>query len=98
MMDATVGNRDKCGRCGARHGGNNHICPVHGAASRGCCNPVCNPAEWRRVNLTWNPESRQYENPRILQPGEIVLEGKSLRERRDKPLTSPREWTGWIIH
>ena len=32
-----VGNRDRCGRCKTRHGGNDHLCPVHGTVSRGCC-------------------------------------------------------------
>lgn len=44
-----VGNRDHCGRCGTRHGGNNHLCPVHGRVSSGCCEPRCDPAEW-----TWS--------------------------------------------
>jgi hypothetical protein len=47
-MDA-VGNNDPCGRCEARHGGNNHSCPVHGRVSKGCCEPSCNPSEWEWV-------------------------------------------------
>ena len=43
-----VGNRDRCGRCQTRHGGNNRLCDVHGAVSEGCCPTVggCNPKEW----------------------------------------------------
>jgi len=44
--DCVVGNRDRCGRCGARHGGNNHLCRVHGAVSEGCCPTDCEPSEW----------------------------------------------------
>lgn len=39
-------NRDKCGRCEASHGGNDHSCPVHGAVSEGCCNPLCDKESW----------------------------------------------------
>ena len=49
MTDHVVGNRDRCGRCGTRHGGNNHHCPVHGAVSEGCCVTPCNPDEWAWV-------------------------------------------------
>lgn len=48
MVEA-VGNRDRCGRCRVRHGGNNHGCPVHGAVSAGCCEPRCDPREWTFV-------------------------------------------------
>jgi hypothetical protein len=41
-----AGNRDQCGRCRVRHGGNDHSCPVHGPVSRGCCVPGCDPDEW----------------------------------------------------
>lgn len=47
-----VGNRDKCRRCGARHGGNNHLCPVHGAVSEGCCEPLCDKADWLVLKTT----------------------------------------------
>lgn len=43
---SAVGNNDRCGRCGTKHGGNNHLCPVHDAVSRGCCEPTCNPKHW----------------------------------------------------
>ncbi len=46
-----VGNRDKCGRCKMRHGGNSHLCPVHGAVSAWCCDPPCNPAEWEGYSI-----------------------------------------------
>jgi hypothetical protein len=49
MREPVVGNRDRCGRCGAHHGGNSHSCPVHGAVSAGCCESMCNPAEWEFV-------------------------------------------------
>jgi hypothetical protein len=39
-----VANHDSCGRCGRPHGGNNHLCPVHGAVSAGCCETTCDPA------------------------------------------------------
>lgn len=45
-MTFVVGNRDRCGRCRARHGGNNHLCDVHGPVSAGCCEPRCNKDEW----------------------------------------------------
>lgn len=48
-IEPVVGNRDRCGRCGARHGGNNHSCPVHGPVSNGCCQPICNEEEWTWV-------------------------------------------------
>lgn len=51
--DPVVGNRDACGRCQCRHGGNNHYCPVHGAVSAGCCEPPCQPEEW-----VWVSEKR----------------------------------------
>ena len=41
MADPVVGNRDRCGRCRTRHGGNDHLCSVHGPVSRGCCEPIC---------------------------------------------------------
>jgi RNA polymerase subunit RPABC4/transcription elongation factor Spt4 len=41
-----VGNRDACGRCHTRHGGNNHYCPVHGPVSEGHCEPVCDWTDW----------------------------------------------------
>ena len=43
-------NRDKCGRCRTRHGGNNHLCRVHGAVSSGCCPTNCAPDEWVHVS------------------------------------------------
>lgn len=45
-MKTESANNDTCGRCKARHGGNNHTCPVHGQVSAGCCEPPCNPEEW----------------------------------------------------
>lgn len=41
-----VGNKDRCGRCGSRHGGNNRLCPVHGAVSVGCCEPMCKKEDY----------------------------------------------------
>lgn len=46
MPGLIVGNRDRCGRCGTIHGGNNHPCPVHGPVSHGCCETRCDPQEW----------------------------------------------------
>lgn len=48
-QDHVVRNRDRCGRCGAIHGGNSHSCPIHGHVSEGCCEPRCNPTEWVSV-------------------------------------------------
>jgi hypothetical protein len=39
-------NHDRCGRCGVRHGGNDHYCRVHGPVSAGCCSPSCQPEQW----------------------------------------------------
>jgi hypothetical protein len=44
-----VGNRDRCGKCGARHGGNNHLCDVHGRVSDGCCSSSCKPGDYVKV-------------------------------------------------
>lgn len=41
-----VGNRDMCGKCGTRHGGNNHRCDVHGRVSQGCCETSCDVADY----------------------------------------------------
>lgn len=46
-----VGNRDRCGNCGTRHGGNNHLCDVHGAVSSGCCEASCAPADYVIVGI-----------------------------------------------
>ena len=54
-MNPVVGNRDRCGRCGTRHGGNNHYCPVHGAVSADCCEPVCSNDDWELVVYQWVP-------------------------------------------
>lgn len=44
-----VGNRDHCGKCKVRHGGNNHLCDVHGVVSEGCCTTSCNRADYVAV-------------------------------------------------
>ncbi len=67
-MNYSAGNRAKCGRCGTRHGGNNHLCPVHGAVSAGCCAPRCNPAEWQRIYRQWNGTAREYDRPSLQAP------------------------------
>lgn len=41
-----VGNRDRCGKCKTRHGGNNHLCDVHGVVSQGCCTRSCEPRDY----------------------------------------------------
>lgn len=49
METLVVGNRDKCGRCDAIHGGNNHYCHVHGKVSEGCCETPCNSSDYVRI-------------------------------------------------
>jgi len=50
MNKPSVGNNDRCGRCGVRHnGGNNHLCQVHGPVSAGCCEPGCRREEWELI-------------------------------------------------
>lgn len=64
-----AGNRDKCGRCETRHGGNNHVCPVHGVTSKGCCDPVCNPNEWTGYSLDTGWVCGQ--PPRLMEPNKV---------------------------
>ncbi len=49
-------NRDHCGRCRTIHGGNNHLCPVHGPVSDHCCRPDCDRNEWA---LLEEPDGRR---------------------------------------
>jgi len=46
MNTEPVRNRDRCGRCKTRHGGNNSLCPVHGPVSKGCCENLCNQGDY----------------------------------------------------
>lgn len=92
-MANIVGNNDRCGLCGARHGGNNHLCPVHGATSEGCCEPTCNPLDWRNVYLTWDDTARRYSHPTLFPPQNWGGH-KMIIERNNKPIDSPRKWTG----
>ena len=64
------GNRDSCGRCLILHGGNDHACTVHGAVSRGCCDPRCNPVDWQRVFDEWDATAHIYRYVRALAEGE----------------------------
>ena len=89
------GNRDICGRCGSRHGGNDHSCPVHGCVSAGCCQPACLESEWRRVYLTWDSQQKRCINPATIEPqnwaGVTVVV-----ERNGQPINSPRFWSGGL--
>lgn len=70
-----VGNRDACGRCKCKHGGNDHYCPVHGAVSSGCCEPACNPEEWVWVSER-HPAYPVLHNPgRLVQRASVDLTG-----------------------
>ena len=73
MSRNAVVNRDKCGRCQAVHGGNDHLCPVHGAVSRGCCEPACDRTDW--LALYYKNENGQVYRTRMANKRETDLSG-----------------------
>jgi len=84
--ELVVGNLDRCGRCRAKHGGNNHLCPVHGTVSKGCCAPPCNPAEWGGYSLAtgWQMGQSPFRLPAI-QPPAPVRPGRMRRSNVERP-------------
>ena len=76
-MGGVVGNRDACGRCRTKHGGNSRLCPVHGPVGENCCRPLCKPEEWERNLYDWvmTHNSGEWIFNRTLAPLEIPRVG-----------------------
>lgn len=71
-----VGNRDRCGKCGVRHGGNNHYCSVHGAVSEGCCDTDCDPRDYAYLdNRGLVPISEVPDNATLEKPYKFQDDG-----------------------
>ena len=89
-------NHDRCGRCRRYHirlidrtgrhqlavrGGNDHLCPVHGTVSPGCCEPRCDRSQWR-----WELGIGPIPLPRIDSATTVTpLDGVMTWTRLEKP-------------
>lgn len=78
MIIDAVGNNDPCGNCGARHGGNHRLCPVHGAVSGSCCAPLCNPSEWIRLADRHPRHTNLLINHRLIKKEQADLNGYTM--------------------